>query len=483
MEQSGQRMTQLRELADEAVEEWRRMKNHNQISCLPLSRMPYPGQPQTPHWKRRSAKLRRNLRRKKRKRMLRISLGQRKSGCTVPYIPTVTFNTPIPQRGGRGRGGSRVGRESSGRGSHAANGASGERPNHSSAATASTTGDIENRGRGGSNGPRAASLPPNSTKRPSSGTRDRKSPAAPNVDKSKTAQASASTKGESNSAGSSQVEQSVESHQNQQVAQGDNSWKSDQAPIPSEGNAKASTVDRKGEQTLRGSDQFKEGGNLGKDGQTRDRVDGRSDRGRGGFRGRGNHNNYLNGQNPQHPFTNGHGPQPPNGFIRQNSNSYTAAIPQPPFSNQYTQTPARGGRGGTRSLSIQNPAMYGRFPAGLPQMPPNPMFDYQHMQPMSATPYSPFSIDHASVLAMVTMQLEYYFSIDNLCKDVYLRKHMDSQGFVFLSFIVASSVSKLLPKILRCCDMPARNPELSILFKERIISIACAQTRDGRRGS
>jgi len=33
------------------------------------------------------------------------------------------------------------------------------------------------------------------------------------------------------------------------------------------------------------------------------------------------------------------------------------------------------------------------------------------------------------------MQLEYYFSIDNLCKDVYLRKHMDTQGFVFLNFI------------------------------------------------
>jgi la-related protein 1 len=38
---------------------------------------------------------------------------------------------------------------------------------------------------------------------------------------------------------------------------------------------------------------------------------------------------------------------------------------------------------------------------------------------------------------MVVMQLEYYLSIDNLCKDVYLRKHMDSKGFVFLSFIAA----------------------------------------------
>ena len=30
---------------------------------------------------------------------------------------------------------------------------------------------------------------------------------------------------------------------------------------------------------------------------------------------------------------------------------------------------------------------------------------------------------------------DYYFSVDNLCKDMFLRKHMDSFGFVYLSFI------------------------------------------------
>ena len=33
------------------------------------------------------------------------------------------------------------------------------------------------------------------------------------------------------------------------------------------------------------------------------------------------------------------------------------------------------------------------------------------------------------------MDREYYFSLDNLCKDMFLRKHMDSQGFVFLSVV------------------------------------------------
>jgi len=65
------------------------------------------------------------------------------------------------------------------------------------------------------------------------------------------------------------------------------------------------------------------------------------------------------------------------------------------------------------------------------------MYEYPPVQqPMSAIPYSPY-VDQYSVLAMVTMQLEYYFSIDNLCKDVFLRKHMDSQGFVFLTFIAS----------------------------------------------
>lgn len=39
---------------------------------------------------------------------------------------------------------------------------------------------------------------------------------------------------------------------------------------------------------------------------------------------------------------------------------------------------------------------------------------------------------------------EYYFSVDNLCKDMFLRKHMDSQGFVFLSVLANFNRIKLL---------------------------------------
>ncbi|KAI7905594.1 uncharacterized protein BX663DRAFT_529753 [Cokeromyces recurvatus] len=45
------------------------------------------------------------------------------------------------------------------------------------------------------------------------------------------------------------------------------------------------------------------------------------------------------------------------------------------------------------------------------------------------------TIDAETLKMYIMQQIEYYFSIDNLCKDVYLRKQMDSNGFVDLSFI------------------------------------------------
>jgi hypothetical protein len=39
------------------------------------------------------------------------------------------------------------------------------------------------------------------------------------------------------------------------------------------------------------------------------------------------------------------------------------------------------------------------------------------------------------IMEAVGTQVEYYFSVNNLIKDMFLRKHMDSQGFVFLDII------------------------------------------------
>lgn len=92
----------------------------------------------------------------------------------------------------------------------------------------------------------------------------------------------------------------------------------------------------------------------------------------------------------------------------------------------------------------------------------NPMFEYPPLQPMSAVPFNPY-MDQYSVLAMVTMQLEYYFSIDNLCKDVFLRKHMDSQGFVFLTFIAGFKRIQALTQdfeLLRYASQECENIEI-----------------------
>jgi len=347
----------------------------------------------------------------------------------VPYVPSVNFNTPLPPRGGRGRGGARMGRDTTGRG------ITGEKANNGS--TAGPAGDPENRGRGMSTAPRATSLPPNSAKRPSSDIRSQgKSPAIPTNDKSKPGQTNLPAKNQSSSNSdarrTSTADQASEDHQS---ARGDNpkGFNADHAQAASNENGpRSAAADRKGEQ----GNQFKEGANFNKDNSQR--ADGRGDRGRGGFRGRGGHNGFANGQqHPQHAFTNGHGPQP-NGFaVRQNSNPYSPSMQQTAFGNPYTQAPARGGRGGSRSQSIPNNGIYGRFPNGAQQIAPlqtQGMYEYPPLQTMSAVPYLSY-VDQFPLLAMVTMQLDYYFSIDNLCKDVFLRKHMDSQGFVFLAFI------------------------------------------------
>ncbi|KAF2461102.1 hypothetical protein BDY21DRAFT_361097 [Lineolata rhizophorae] len=118
-----------------------------------------------------------------------------------------------------------------------------------------------------------------------------------------------------------------------------------------------------------------------------------------------------------------------------------------PEQNSFFAPPAsstqRGYRGpAPRSQTLTNDNVYGRQPApysagphGMPQYPMymGGMYDY-NMQPMSAHPFNAVT-DPWSLCSLVTLQLEYYFSVDNLCKDMFLRSHMDSQGFVFLSLV------------------------------------------------
>ncbi|QSZ30380.1 hypothetical protein DSL72_004903 [Monilinia vaccinii-corymbosi] len=330
----------------------------------------------------------------------------------VPYTPSVTFNTPLPVRGARGRGGARVGREG-GRTSHVPNGATGEKLG---AAKAAESGEATEK-----RGVRSSSLPPNSSKRIAHDddvNRDsRKAVATSNAEKAKGGPSKNEAVSPIDTGRASSATQTDKDTQNSQKGQS-----AGEGQFP----ARSCFNDRRNDGT--GSSDFKNGSK-----DQRERAEGRSERGRGGFRGRGSHSTFPNGQ---HAFAHGHNAIPTYQG-RQNSTPYSPP-PQGPFSHQYTQAPPRG-RGSSRSQSIPNVAMYprGGYANGNPQIAPlQAMYDYVPMQPMSALPYGSFADSQSvTLLSMVKMQLEYYFSIDNLCKDVYLRKHMDSQGFVFLHFV------------------------------------------------
>ncbi|KAK2590599.1 hypothetical protein QQS21_011722 [Conoideocrella luteorostrata] len=160
------------------------------------------------------------------------------------------------------------------------------------------------------------------------------------------------------------------------------------------------------------------------------RSEGRTDRGRGGYRGRGAH--PVNSHSHQH-----------NGASFSNNGSVPAR-PQGPYS-----PPTRQGHHGQgfmptsqRAGRARNGAAHSFNRMSLPaaRLPPLQStsfgpFEFP-MHPMSATSF-PQPPQYWDNMVVLKNQIEYYFSIENLCKDMYLRKRMDSQGFVNLHFIAA----------------------------------------------
>ncbi|KAG9232171.1 hypothetical protein BJ875DRAFT_93411 [Amylocarpus encephaloides] len=369
----------------------------------------------------------------------------KKEWQTMPYVPSVNFNTPLPSRGGRGRGGARTGGRTEnaggGRTSHANNASTpGDKGQNVSATTVSNPTENDKRVSRG-DAPRAASLPPNSNKRhasdPSTARDQRKASATNQADKPRGAsKVDSSNISDIRNTSYAEHEGNFDPNNAHNLSQ---IFRSDQMQSVSQDTHAhpRSGADRRSEPGARGFEQAKDNGPNSREG--------RADRGRGGYRGRGSHNFQNGQQHPSNIYTNGHGPQQTNGYpVRQGSGPYSPPLQGAPFNNHYPIPPSRGGRGGSRSQSIPNSApMYSRFPtnggpgAHMPPLQTANMYEYQQpLQSMSAMPFNSY-MDHVSILAMVKMQLEYYFSIDNLCKDVFLRKHMDSQGFVFLTFIAS----------------------------------------------
>ncbi|KAF7453591.1 LHP1 La protein small RNA-binding pol III transcript stabilizing protein [Pyrenophora tritici-repentis] len=155
------------------------------------------------------------------------------------------------------------------------------------------------------------------------------------------------------------------------------------------------------------------------------------ERGRGGGRGaRGGYNSNS------HHFANGH---PSSGFP-VGPRSPTTFVPE---SNSFFPAPqGKYGRNSHRSQSLTNdPYRYQAYQNGyqLPSLQTShDMYSYGMVQPMSAVPpFSPYGsgLDQYQVFNTLVSQVSYYFSLENLLKDVYLRRHMDSQGFVPLEFV------------------------------------------------
>ncbi|KAL1646873.1 hypothetical protein SLS58_003008 [Diplodia intermedia] len=366
---------------------------------------------------------------------------------SLPYTPSVVFNTPMPNTGARrgGRGGGRGGAQVGGRPSSGiVNGASSTEKD-----SAPTAGEQSRRGR-------ADDAVPAKAKRNSSVG----SAAGPVAETQKTeasAQAARLSNGDgpagsisgttnaqrSNAAPRQKVNRKFD-HSNAERRKDDSV-----SPSDTTGRRGSAAVQQSEEQGRRRSFSqndsqpapARSGGPERRSGQYG------SGRERGENRGRGS----MRGRNGNHGYQNSHHGNFPNGHA-------SFSIPRSPpnfephtFFGQGAQQQQRGYRGG-RAQSLQTDSMYGRPHPGYSNgqaLPPlqtymnGGVYDYP-MQPMSAMQYSPYMADPFHLLRTVQMQLEYYFSVDNLCKDMFMRKHMDSQGFVFLDFIAGFNRVKTL---------------------------------------
>ncbi|KAH7414227.1 hypothetical protein DE146DRAFT_750388 [Phaeosphaeria sp. MPI-PUGE-AT-0046c] len=372
----------------------------------------------------------------------------------VPYTPSVVFNTPLPnaanpRRGGRpgGRGGS----QSNGRPtSFGVNGAS--QPEKDGSVAATVNDDQSKRERTDGVVPQETSP---KAKRAGNAASPNLKDQAPTMPSEKSGKAIGSFVAEAEfrpRTASSAPDSSQSAHQNGSYSRqysgrpnkprrGDMSFAGDRRRDGDVSPTKDNTFDDRqhsaGTQTDvpaeadRRHSTYHDGanGHQHKQGRYNSHSGGR-ERGRGGGRGgRGSytHGNYPNGHmSVQSTPSFNLGPRSPTTFNPENPSFFA---------------PAQGkyGRSGHRSQSVTNdPYRYVPYQSGPPIAPIQTynMYDYSMMPqpPMSAVPYAPY-MDQFALMAMITTQVEYYFSVDNLLKDMYLRRRMDSQGFVSLDFI------------------------------------------------
>eukprot|EP00798_Chlamydomonas_sp_ICE-L_P015187 gene15187-21262_t len=126
------------------------------------------------------------------------------------------------------------------------------------------------------------------------------------------------------------------------------------------------------------------------------------------------------------------------------------------------------GRGGKNGVKGSQSGSVGTGAMMTPFMPPatsagrggsNPMYYNMYQQNVYYPPTVPFSgagvntpagtASRQQIMESVRKQIDYYFSLDNLCKDIFLRSKMDEKGWIPLAVIANfNRVRMLTPDIM-----------------------------------
>ena len=337
----------------------------------------------------------------------------------IDYVPNAVFNTPIPLPRRGGRLGGRGGREGGTRGGHAANGGptTNERsvsgPNSTAASSNATPPNERSKVESGQakygqldpkTGRSASAGPPSTREQPraTDGAHDRRDdgtgrhfsgkPFRDNRRISLSNQADPSQRPMPHTGGNNRRTSVI----------------SDQLPEPSASGEYVPSRAPQGDGYARSQDW---GRDVNGYNPSRERREGRLDRGRGGFRSKGpqNHANYNGNGNPQ---ANGQafGPNKLPYHPEQRLNS------QPYASSFSSGREPRHNRGPSRSQSIAHPSGYNRFMNGAPSNGPNHlnplqigianMYSYpvEHQAPMSAVNFHPY-MEQMQIQGIVQMQM------------------------------------------------------------------------------
>ena len=412
--------------------------------------------------------------REKEKENAQISKPSGKKAWThVPFVPTAVFNTPLPQarRGGRGNPGG--GRDAAPRGRHNTSNTNGaEKPSPINQTTTITGDKAKVNGNPLATNSNTSKAKRASSAGPMGAKEQRKVGDAQGADRRKesyvedvkTGQTRRPSVNDSRRPPFAPVPATPQvSRFTGRIPGGDN------GPSTSQGASRSQEIEQQSQsaafeaqthQTTIGPERRSEGSikpsELPKDLHSsqpiRERGEERAGRGRGGYRSRGgvNHTAYSGQLANGYGYAGGHTHQYQPPFASQSrSFSNHERIPSQSQGAFFGQSPPhRSLRSNSRSN--HNPGFMsagGRFshhstpqgPSYLPSIQTDlaNMFAYQNGGPgiMSAIPFDDPSMQQITLFDMVTTQMEYYFSLDNLCKDMFLRKHMDSQGYVFLSVL------------------------------------------------